>query len=134
MYCEHCGNKIDTSHKFCIKCGHAVSPSQARVTPYYQSAQGLNDKWWQRLLKVLYVIAYLPLLGIVPAVWMSNDESCYTSIYSDPVCYGSDGEAFWYSLLTFVIYIVALRLIKISVLYIAFGQRPRWGREFKRLF
>lgn len=132
MYCEHCGNKLDPAYKFCNKCGHRNVVAAHNESLVEQSP--LGDKWWHRLLKVLYVIAYLPLLGVVPAVWMSNAESCYTSTYSGTSCYGSDGEAFWYSLLAFVIYMVVLRLIKISVLYIALGQRPRWKREFKKLF
>ncbi|MHB1118090.1 MAG: zinc ribbon domain-containing protein [Minisyncoccota bacterium] len=134
MYCEHCGNKLEQGHKFCTKCGHSSVPAQTQTAAAQQPGLSLGDKWWHRLLKVLYVIAYLPLLGIVPAVWMSNAESCYNSSYSGYTCYGSDGEAFWYSLLTLVIYMVVLRLIKVSVLYIAFGQRPQWKREFKKLF
>jgi len=133
MYCEHCGNKLDSAYKFCNKCGHRTVITTRNENLADQSP--LGDKWWHRLFKVLYVVAYFPLFGIVPAVWMSNDESCYTSMYSGYTsCYGSDGEAFWYSLLMLVIFMVVLRLVKIAVLYIALGQRPRWKRELKKLF
>ncbi|MFZ2038622.1 MAG: zinc ribbon domain-containing protein [Minisyncoccia bacterium] len=134
MYCEHCGTKLEQGHKFCTKCGHSTASIQTSTATVQRSVLLLGDKWWHRLLKVLYVVAYLPLLGIVPAVWMTNAESCYTSTYYGTSCYGSDGEAFWYSLLTLVTYVVVLRLIKIAILYIVLGQCPRWKKEFKTLF
>ena len=130
MYCEHCGTKIDKSHKFCTKCGNATDPAQVKATVTQHPVLALNDKWWHRLLKVLYIIVYFPLLGIVPMVWSSNVPYCYAS-YS---CYGSYSEAFWYSVLTLVIYVVTIRLIKISVIYVAFGRKAEWKKEFKKPF
>jgi hypothetical protein len=129
MYCEHCGTKLEQGHKFCTKCGHSTIPVQTRTAAAQQPA--LGDKWWHRLLKVLYVVAYLPLLGIIPLVWSENTPYCST--YSS-YCSGSYGEAFWYSLLTLVIYMAVLRLIKIAVLYVALGRKPEWKKEFKKLF
>ncbi len=131
MYCEHCGTKLEQGHKFCTKCGHSTVPTQPSAKTIVQQTSTLNEKWWHRLLKVLYVLAWLPLFGIIPAVWSANAPYCST--YSN-YCSGSNGESFWYSLLTLVIYVVVLRLIKIAILYVAVGLRPEWKSEFKKLF
>ena len=123
MFCENCGNKIDSSHRFCTKCGHVFDLIKEKTSISKQAPQALNDKWWHRLLKVLYIIGYVPLLIIIPIVWSEN--SCY---------YCSNGDAFWYSLLTLVIYLVGIRLLKIAVLYIVIGRKPEWKKEFKKLF
>lgn len=129
MYCENCGNKLDTSHKFCTKCGHSAASTDSKITK--QNHSTLDERWWHRLLKVLYIIAYLPLLLIIPLVWSENSSSYdyYSRTYTDTI-----GEAFWYSLLTLVIYMAVVRLIKIAVLYIAVGRKPEWKKEFKKLF
>jgi len=122
MFCENCGSKIQEGHKFCTKCGHLVD-STIKTSSTRQTLSTLNENWWHRLLKVLYIVGYIPLLIIIPIVWSEN--SCY---------YCSDGDSFWYSLLTLVIYVVVIRLIKIAVLYVAMGRRPEWKKEFKKLF
>jgi hypothetical protein len=123
MFCENCGNKNQEGHKFCTKCGHLVDSTKEKTNFVKQTPLTLNEKWWHRLLKVLYIVGYLPLLLIIPLVWSEN--SCY---------YCSDGDAFWYSLLTLVIYVAIIRLIKVAVLYVAMGRRPEWKKEFKKLF
>ena len=126
MYCEHCGTKLEQGYKFCTKCGHSTLPAQTKTVAPPQPALSLNDKWWHRLLKVLYVISYLPLLIIIPTVWSESSYSYYSG--------STEGEAFWYSLLTLVVYMAIARLIKITVLYVAFGRKPEWKKEFKKLF
>ena len=129
MYCEHCGKKLNVSDKFCTKCGQSViQPDQTNQT-LKTAVTSLNEKWWHRLLKILYIIAHLPLLGMVLLVWSENTPSCY---YSS--CSGSYSEAFWYSILTIIIYLVILRLIKLAVNYVVVGQKPIWKKEFKKLF
>ncbi len=125
MYCEHCGTKLEQGYKFCTKCGHSTVPTQPSAKTIMQQTSTLNQKWWYRFLKVLYVVAYLPLLIIIPLVWSENSYS-----YGG----GSSGETFWYSLLTLVIYMAVVRLIKLAVLYVAIGRRPEWKKEFKKLF
>jgi hypothetical protein len=93
-----------------------------------------GKSWWHRLLKVLYVIAYLPLIGLVIGVWLSNTPYCTTYQYSSNYCRGSYGEAFWYSVLSLAIYIVILRLIKIAILFIAIGRKPLWKEQLKSFF
>lgn len=124
MYCENCGNKIDESHKFCTKCGHSTVPTEK--TTARQSEILPNDRGWHRLLKVLYIVAYLPLLIVIPIVW---NESSYSRYSGDTY-----GEAFWYSLLTLVAWVIVLRLIKIAVLYVVIGRKPEWKKEFKKFF
>lgn len=127
MYCENCGNKINSSDRFCTKCGHSQIDQTVAAKPSQHT--NLNDKWWYRLLLVIYVSVHLPLLAIIPLVWNENLPYCYS--YS---CHGSYGEAFWYSLLTLAIYIGVLRLIKIAIMYIAFSEKPKWKKEFKKLY
>jgi hypothetical protein len=126
---------MSDTHKFCIKCGNSTSTSKEKFAKSELDHSIPKDKWWYRLLKVIYVVSYLPLLGIIPGVWMSNAKSCYYSYYSYTTsCSGSDSEAFWYSFLTLVIYMIVVRLIKIAVLYVAIGQKPEWKRQFRKIF
>ena len=127
MFCSSCGKKISESDTFCTECGHSnVSEIREEKTSTLS-----DDKWWYRLAKVIYVLLYLPLLPLILLVWSENVPryNAYFNKY-----YGSYGEAFWYSLLTLVVYIVVVRLIKIIFLYIAFAQKPRWKKEFKKFF
>ncbi len=133
MFCEHCGNKLDISYKFCTKCGQLVFSAQTKTTAIKQPALTLNDKWWYRLLKVIYILLYVPLLGIIPLVWSENSSS-YNYFSRPYTVTDTSGSAFWYCLLTLVIYIIIARLIKISVLYISIGRKPEWKKEFKKLF
>ena len=127
MFCENCGNKLKEGHKFCTKCGHSnVSEAKEEKSPTLS-----DDKWWYRLAKVIYVLLYLPLLVVVPLVWSENVPR-YNSYFEE--YYGSYGEAFWYSVLTLVIYVVVVRLIKITFLYISFAKKPIWKKEFKKFF
>lgn len=133
MYCEHCGNKLDGAHKFCTKCGNPTA-SEAVIKSSSATIQNLDQKWWMRLAKVVYVVLYLSLLIIIPLVWSEN-SSTYSGYYGGQYRYEDTyGTAFWYSLLTLVIYIVVVRLVKITFLYIAFAQKPQWKREFKKFF
>lgn len=124
MFCENCGNKLDSSHKFCTRCGS--SATHVENTTASQPEVSLDGSKWRRLLKVLYIVAYLPLLIVVPIVW---SESSYSSYYGY-----NYGEAFWYSFLTFIIWVIVLRLMKIAVLYVIIGYKPKWKEEFKKLF
>jgi hypothetical protein len=134
MFCEHCGNKLNGAYKFCTKCGQPnsaeTSAVQRRSLDRAPSAD-LDQKWWLRLAKVVYIFFYVLLAPILYGVWSANSSSYNysTSSYSD-----TSGSAFWYSLLTLIIYIAVLRLIKITFLYIVFGQKAYWKKEFKKLF
>ena len=131
MFCEQCGNKIESSHKFCTKCGRSkvgeVGDNEAGQPVLSVS----KDGWWQRLLKVAYILLYIPLLFIIPLAWSLNSSSYdyYTNTRTDTA-----GSAFVYSAITLIIYMAVVRLIKIEVLYVAMGQRPDWGVEFKKYF
>lgn len=94
-----------------------------------------EDKWYLRLVKVIYIILYIPLPFVIWGVWVSNDLHSYYNSYSrEWVSYGSYGETFWYCLLTLIIWMVILRLVKIAVLYIFTGIKPIWKREFQNFF
>ena len=128
MYCEHCGNKLNGSDKFCTKCGNVVISDSHHK---HSDTRLSDDRWWNRLLKVAYILSYLPLILILPLVWIESTP--YYSSYSQQY-YGSYGEAIWYSLLTLVIYAVLARLVKIAVLYVVSGRKPQWKREFKKFY
>lgn len=136
MFCTNCGNKIKEGEKFCTGCGNSIS-FKLEENNNHQIKISNDEKWWHRLIKVLYLIAYLPLLGIIPLVWSENTPYCYTPsgrLFNEQICYGSYWESFWYSLLTLVIYVIILRLIKLAVVYVIFGQKPKWKKEFKKLY
>jgi uncharacterized membrane protein len=133
MYCENCGNKIQEGYIFCTKCGnktdHNSNMNLSEKTPIIS-----NDRWWKRLLKVLYVFLYLQVLWIIPAVWIEN-KSSYVGYYLGQSQYEDTyGQAFWYALLTLVIFVVITRLIKITVLYVAMGVKPNWKKEFRKIY
>lgn len=127
-FCHKCGKKLDEEEKFCSECGTSVFEEPTKIISHNEKA---DEKWWLRLAKVAYIILHLPLLLLIPLVWSENMP--YYSSYSNQY-YGSYAEAFWYSLLTLVIYIVIARLIKIAFIYIALGQKPKWGAEFTKFF
>lgn len=132
MFCEKCGNKLKENHKFCTECGHSnLDKQESKQTP----SNILEQKWWFRLAKVFYIFLYIPLPFVIIGVWSENDPYSYYGSYSNQYySHGSYSEAFWYSLLTLVVWVVILRLIKITFLYIAFGKKPQWKKEFKKIF
>lgn len=134
MFCENCGNKNNETHKFCTKCGQPIVSSPVTSATNRHPASKLDERWWHRLLKVGYIFLYLQILWVVPAVWFVNNSS-YTG-YSFGEYHYEDtyGIAFWYSLLAIVVFIVTLRLIKLTVLYILLAQKPEWKKELKKLF
>jgi ABC-type uncharacterized transport system fused permease/ATPase subunit len=117
MFCVTCGNELDEVEKFCTECGNTTTPEES-VTEIVS-----EERWWHRLGIVIYITVHLPLLIIVPLVWSSNAE--YYSSYSNTYR-GSDGDAFWYSVLTIIIYIGVIRLMKMAVKYITKGIKPKW--------
>ena len=125
MYCKNCGNNIESNQIFCTKCGNKVNSDLSKnKTPFSKAKE-----WWQRLLDVVYILAYIPLILIIIVVWNSNAQSCY---YNS--CSGSLSESFGYSILALIIYMVILRLIKLAVVYVVSGQKPEWDNEFKKFF
>lgn len=121
MFCEHCGNKIQIGHKFCTKCGESVVFESQQQN---EQAHALDEKWWYRLLKVAYIALYIPLPFVLVIVWSINSSSDYNN----------SGNYFWYSLLTLTIYLIVARMIKLAILYVAMGSRPKWEKEFRRIF
>lgn len=127
MFCENCGNTIQHGHKFCMKCGQPINthmPNQSIIADH-------DQVWWFRMAKVIYIVLYIPLPFVLWGAWAANSESYnyYTRTYTSTA-----GNAFWYSLITLIIYVVILRLLKITFLYIAFGQKVQWHKEFKKFF
>lgn len=127
MYCENCGHKLDSAHRFCTKCG--VSVSFGKDTRVVVSST-LDDKWWYRLLKVGYILLYVPMPVFLWIIWEINATTwSYYGGYQD-----NSGQAFWYCLITLFFYLVLVRLVKIACLYVAFGKSPKWRQECIKLF
>lgn len=120
MFCTNCGREIFENATFCTECGKSTSPEagiKASQNPK------LEEKWWFRLAKVIYIGLYIILPFLLIVVWGEN-------------CCGYYGytEAFWLTLLTFIVYVVSAKLIKITFFYVSFAQKPQWKKEFKKLF
>lgn len=131
MFCTNCGKKISANSSFCVECGESTIKNEGKHLPV--SAD--DNKWWIRLAKVTYIGLYVPLPFVLVGVWTVNDPYSYYDSYSKTFHqYGSYGEAFWYSLLTLVIWVVVLRLMKVAFLYVFLAQNPQWKKEFKRWF
>lgn len=133
MFCEKCGHELKESHKFCTECGYSnIEDASPKVA---SAASHLYQKWWLRLAKVIYIFLYIPLPFAVVLAWTENDPYSYYSSYSHQYYnYGSYGQAFLYSILLLFVWIIILRLVKITFLYIAFAQKPQWKKEFKKFF
>lgn len=121
MFCENCGNRYSDGENFCIKCGGALNGTVAATGKISRIKD--DERWWHRLAKVVYVAVHLPLLLVVPIVWSENARH-YSSYYKEYM--GSDSDAFWYCILTIIVWLVVLRLIKMAVRYVAGGVKPRF--------
>jgi hypothetical protein len=136
MFCKNCGKKILKNDIFCTECGYSIHPSKVNVnTKILQTDSRLDQKWWLRLAKVIYIILYVLLLLICYFVWTINRPDSYYDFSSNQyITTRSYSPAIWCSLLTIAIGIVVLRLIKIIFFYIIFAQKPKWKKEFKKFF
>lgn len=130
MFCDKGGHQLN-NERFCPNCGQEIY--HAKIETGHTSVS--QDKWYLRLAKVIYIVLYIPLPFVLYGVWTSNAPYSYYSSYShEYISYGSYGEAFWYSLLTLVVWVVILRLLKIAVFYIFSGRKPNWRGEFRKFF
>ena len=134
MFCEKCGNKINEFDKFCNKCGSNVLFEESVIENVdYKSKP--EYKWWFRLAKVIYIFFYIILVPILILVWGENNSTSHYDYYTKSFVYTSTfGNAIWVSFLTLAVYTIILRLIKLSFLYIFFGQKPHWKKEFKKIW
>jgi DNA-directed RNA polymerase subunit RPC12/RpoP len=133
MFCINCGSKFADQDNFCTNCGH-IRFDKVESSLVQEEKVVSEEKWWQRILKVIYILLYIPLIIILPAVWYEN-KSAYSGYYNGIYQYEDSYErAFGYSLLTLIIYLVIVRLLKITALYITVGNKPEWKKEFKRFF
>ena len=129
MFCTKCGEKVHGDEKFCTSCGASLvdevksNPKSDIEKEEQKLPKQSESTWWERLLFVVYIVAHLPLLILVPVVWMENSRrySTYSNTY-----YGSDGEAFWYVILTIFFWVLTLRLFKMALKYIARGTKPKF--------
>lgn len=123
MLCEKCGSPYSAGDKFCTKCGASTSEGDTKSARENLEANR-EEQWYHRLGTVIYVFLHLPLLLIVPLVWSANSTTYVGGVgyrYED-----TPGLALWYSFLTVVIWLLVLRLIKISFRYIVSGIKPKF--------
>lgn len=133
MLCKTCGQKLNEAEKICTKCGASVAIGETTKT--ISTAQEIvKGKWWFRLANVIYIILHLPLLVLIPIVWNDNSSEYLGNTINGAIYNDTFGEAFLYSLITLVIYLFVARLVKITFLYIAFGQKPVLRKEFRKFF
>ncbi len=190
MHCDNCGNRLDSSDKFCTKCGTRV-PSEVKEHPVAPISE---EKWWYRLLKVVYIVLFVGSIGLTCVIAYAampqrtldgnlstiqcNNGKNYAPaknsiyVYGDSLSYSDDqnarilcaydttnyygtyltapsyknytfapvynntdyGSWFFYSVLWLALVWVVLKLVRIGVQYVAFGSRPRWKEEFKKLY
>lgn len=130
LYCEKCGNELEWKFKFCTMCG---SPIVQKVLPpkIELPEPEYTTEWRYRLMKVIYIIGYFPLIILVIIVRSANSTD-----YNREYQYTTDTPwaAFLYSLLAIAIYVIVIRLIKIAVLYVVVAKKPDWQWEFKKLY
>lgn len=62
MICTNCGQKLTDKATFCMKCGKATSPE---VSNKDSQPSNLDQKWWLRLARVLYIGLYIPLFVLI---------------------------------------------------------------------
>lgn len=89
-----------------------------------------KNPWWYRLLKILYILACIFSFLLFAYVWLQN-APIFCLLGS---CPGSYADAFLFGFEITLVYIVVIRLIKLSVVYVVEARKPEWRREFKRLF
>ncbi len=130
MFCTYCGAPLNETDKFCIKCGRPTSPD-TEPTQKIKSVSRPDERWWYRLAKIFYILLYFPLPLVILIAWEEN-RSSYDYLTRSTV--DTSEKAFWYSLLTLVIYLAIIRLIKISFLYVMLGRKPDWQKELKKFF
>jgi hypothetical protein len=124
MFCTNCGKGIDGNEKFCINCGRALTKDSGVTSEVKQTVVekvSSDERWYHRLGTVVYVLAHLPLLFVVPFVWSENAR--YYDVYFETYR-GSDGEAFVWVIITIVIWLLVLRGIKMMLRYVVGGYRP----------
>lgn len=131
-FCHKCGKKLEDTERYCAECGTSVVIEKPIKDTSAQ--KNVNEKWWFRFAKVVYIILYLPLLAVIPIVWSINSSEYVGYGINGSVYNDTPAKAFLYSLLALAIYVVIARLIKITFLYITFGQKPEWQKEFSKPF
>lgn len=130
MFCTNCGASVNETDQFCTKCGRAnsLNPESAQQI---SSTRHSDERWWHRLVKIIYILLYIPLPLVIYGAWIVNSQD-YDYLTRSVV--DTSGKAFGYMLLTLVIYLTIVRLIKVAFLYVTLGQKPDWRKEFKKFF
>jgi hypothetical protein len=112
-----------------IACDNGKSYAPARNQIYLYGDQETLDSYDDEKARVLCKYDTLNF-------YAHSDEFIAKNYQFYPVYDKAEGVGSWlgYTGLAFLIAIIVFKLIKIAVLYIAIGQKPRWSGEFKKFF
>lgn len=92
--------------------------------------QNLEEKWWFRIAKVVYIFLYLFLAVGVIASGVDNFYSYDTDIKSNVY---TPGYALANVLVVIVVGLVLIKVIKITFFYIFLAQKPSWKKEIRKI-
>lgn len=71
VYCSKCGSKNNKIAKFCFNCGQGIENNDSimldqltedtnkRTTLKYKQGLNLKDRWWHRLLSIIYIFSFI---------------------------------------------------------------------------
>ena len=76
--------------------------------------QNFNKKWWYRLLEVVYIFLYF----IIPFIVLNSINGPENVI-----------ERTFFLIYLAILFIVGIRIIKISIVYILKGEKIDWKKE-----
>jgi hypothetical protein len=104
-------------------------------------------KWWHRLAKIIYAFCYITIPFLLMSAWNSdalkgcddgNNYYFYTNYFYETAHCSIFKKTLTESVLTTLIVltltIIFIRLVKIGFIYVAFGEKPQWRKEFKQWF
>lgn len=89
-------------------------------------AENLRNKFWFRLLEVLYIIVYLTLPLVLSLSFLDFGRTYHSGIPSYQGYYTIDWGAGLVALaITFLIFVLVVELVKSAVLYLLIGKGYR---------
>ena len=90
----------------------------------------LEQKWWFRIAKVVYIFLYLFLAIGVIASGIDNFYSYDTSIKSNVY---TPGNALTNVLIVIAVGLILIKAIKVIFFYIFLAQKPNWKKELSKI-
>ena len=91
----------------------------------------LEQKWWFRIAKVLYIVLYIFFVAVVVGAGIENFYGYSTD--GNEIIY-TPGSAFLNVLVSIIIGFFVIKSIKMTFFYIFLAQKPHWKKELSRIF